>query len=409
MLTENWSDSTGNYIRIPGDDRDRISDGMITGGCIDGICPVSIEKVNGHREYVYDVSGYMSLIDYMEETGVSKRTWIHILRKLCDLISETEKHLLDGEHLVLEPDCIYVRGDEPELIGIYVAEYKKDLGESVMNLMEKALKCPEADREISEFIYRLHGLCAKTKLTRKDLMVFLDSESNEEKAVADRPLEKKNDKSYRKPLRTDFERISSISGKSTSEKGKRLHFLPKKSISGKIIGFCAGPKLLPIGVLTAGFLIPLVLAASGMFTSRTTGQIEMTSAAAAFLFFMSVGGYGAWRLWPKDEKHIVVDVEESVSVCMIPRDAGCRVIPVEKYPFSFGSDGKKCDAVVESASVSPLHAVLKREGKAVFITDQESSSGTYRNDERVVPWAKVRLKDGDIVAFGSVRYVVEIS
>ena len=166
---------------------------------------------------------------------------------------------------------------------------------------------------------------------------------------------------------------------------------------------------MPIGVLAAGFFIPLVLIMSGMFTGRTTGQIELTSAAAAFLFFMSVGGYGAWRLWPKDEKHVIVDAEEPVTVCMVPRDTGCRVIPVEKYPFSFGSDDKKCDAVVESASVSPLHAVLKREGKAVFITDQESSSGTYRNDERVAPWSKVRLKDGDIVAFGSVRYVVEIS
>ena len=224
MLTDNWSDSTGNYVRIAGDDRDRISDGMLTGGCIDGICPVSIEKVNGHREYVYDVSGYVSLIDYMEETGVNKRKWMCILRKLCDLISETEKHLLDGEHLVLEPECIYVRRDEPEVMGIYIAEYKKDLRESVMNLMEKALKCPEVDRDTSEFIYRLHGLSAKKKLTKKDLIVFLDNESSGEKAVTEIPLEKKKDKSYRNPVRADSELVSSRSGKSTSEEGKGLRY-----------------------------------------------------------------------------------------------------------------------------------------------------------------------------------------
>ena len=68
----------------------------------------------------------------------------------------------------------------------------------------------------------------------------------------------------------------------------------------------------------------------------------------------------------------------------------------------------ECDAVLASDAVSPLHAVLKRQGKAVFITDQESSAGTFHNDERLTPWASVRLKDGDLVAFGDVRYVVEI-
>ena len=73
MITESFSDSTGSFVRIVGDERDRISDTVIGSGCISGICPLSIEKVNGHREYVYEVTGFISLSEYIEENGITKR------------------------------------------------------------------------------------------------------------------------------------------------------------------------------------------------------------------------------------------------------------------------------------------------------------------------------------------------
>ena len=140
MITEGFGDSTGSYVRITGDEKDRISDAVIGSGCIRGICPLAIERVNGHREYVYDVTGYTPLADHIEENGITKDQWIKVLRVICDVVTELERHLLDGEHLVIEMENIYVSDGLEEVAGIYVSEHKKAFAESVMQLMERALK-----------------------------------------------------------------------------------------------------------------------------------------------------------------------------------------------------------------------------------------------------------------------------
>ena len=425
MITESFSDSTGSYIRIIGDERDRISDTVIGSGCISGICPLSIEKVNGHREYVYEVTGFISLSEYIEENGITKRQWIKVLKGICQLISGLEEHMLDGEHLVVDIDGIYVRGEEPEVAGVFISEHKRVLGESVMELMEKALKFPDMDRETSEFIYGLHGLCAKKRLSRKDLLAFLGEEdpivscnaSGDESAdkvegkgslssriIAGKPGVQTDDPSIKELVRNLRHRDASERSEKMSGKSKNGDI----SAENKDTIVNIRSKLLSLGLLGSGIIIPIILIACGFFTSRTTGRIDLTSVVALFLFFIAAAGYGAWKLWPGGDVYYIVDEEESVSVCMVPRDSGMRIIPVEGFPWSIGSDDRKCDAVLASDAVSPLHAVLKRQGKAVFITDQESSAGTFHNDERLTPWASVRLKDGDLIAFGEVRYVVEI-
>jgi len=53
--------------------------------------------------------------------------------------------------------------------------------------------------------------------------------------------------------------------------------------------------------------------------------------------------------------------------------------------------------------VSRLHAVLKREGKRVFIQDLGSSNGTYVNGERLKENLDHTLHHGDIIAFGKLK------
>lgn len=425
MITESFSDSTGSYIRIVGDERDRISDTVIGSGCISGICPLSIEKVNGNREYIYEVTGFISLSEYIEENGITKRLWIKVLNGICELISGLEEHMLDGEHLVVDIENIYVRGEEPEVAGVFISEHKRMLGESVMELMEKALKFPDMDRETSEFIYRLHGLCAKKRISRKDLLAFLGEEDPylSEKASGDESPDKIEDKGRLSSRITAGKAGGQIDDPLIKEVMRKLRHRDVPERSERMIGKSKNgdisaenkdtivnirSKLLSLGLLGSGIVIPIILIACGFFTSRTTGKIDLTSVVALFLFFIAAAGYGAWKLWPGDDVYYIVDEEETVSVCMVPRDSGMRIIPVEGFPWSIGSDDRKCDAVLASDAVSPLHAVLKRQGKAVFITDQESSAGTFHNGDRLTPWSSVRLKDGDLVAFGDVRYVVEI-
>ncbi|CAN5920201.1 hypothetical protein BH11PSE13_BH11PSE13_43870 [soil metagenome] len=56
--------------------------------------------------------------------------------------------------------------------------------------------------------------------------------------------------------------------------------------------------------------------------------------------------------------------------------------------------------VIDSNRVSRRHAVLIKEGAAVWVRDLDSSNGTFVNDERVVC---CRLEHGDTVVIGDYK------
>lgn len=56
-----------------------------------------------------------------------------------------------------------------------------------------------------------------------------------------------------------------------------------------------------------------------------------------------------------------------------------------------------------ASGVSRLHAVLKREGKRVFVMDLGSSNGTYLNGKRLKPNVDQTLNHGDMIALGKLK------
>jgi len=53
--------------------------------------------------------------------------------------------------------------------------------------------------------------------------------------------------------------------------------------------------------------------------------------------------------------------------------------------------------------VSRLHAVLRREGKDVFIMDLGSSNGTYLNGKRLTPNISQPINHSDMIALGKLK------
>jgi len=56
-----------------------------------------------------------------------------------------------------------------------------------------------------------------------------------------------------------------------------------------------------------------------------------------------------------------------------------------------------------ASGVSRLHAVLKREGKHVFVMDLGSSNGTYLNGKRLKPNVDQSLAHGDMLSLGKLK------
>jgi hypothetical protein len=89
-----------------------------------------------------------------------------------------------------------------------------------------------------------------------------------------------------------------------------------------------------------------------------------------------------------------------------PRRASDRVLLFpsgDQGRFTIGRD-LGCDLVLPDPTVSRWHAGLKREASGWMLDDLGSMNGTRLNGWRVR--ASVPVRDGDLVSFGAVTYVI---
>ena len=77
-----------------------------------------------------------------------------------------------------------------------------------------------------------------------------------------------------------------------------------------------------------------------------------------------------------------------------------RRLELDRARFAVGRVAPS-DILVESPSVSRSHAVLERGPDGYEVIDNDSTNGTWVNDERVT---RRSLRDGDIVVFGGIAF-----
>ena len=74
--------------------------------------------------------------------------------------------------------------------------------------------------------------------------------------------------------------------------------------------------------------------------------------------------------------------------------------------------GKKKDAVdgfIKARGISRLHGKISKENGLYYLTDLNSTNGTYLNGGRLEVNEKARIRPGDHVGFADVKYVVDLS
>lgn len=108
---------------------------------------------------------------------------------------------------------------------------------------------------------------------------------------------------------------------------------------------------------------------------------------------------------------------------LIPRVRRAQGKPIKAYPSLIPADSRKktyyltknlnfigrsdtCDLVSKAKSVSPRHSKIEKVAGRYKITDLGTSGGTFVNGRRV---DQKFLKDGDNVAFESVKYTFSLS
>ena len=80
-------------------------------------------------------------------------------------------------------------------------------------------------------------------------------------------------------------------------------------------------------------------------------------------------------------------------------------IPLQNLPITVGKMAGAVDLVLNDQSVSRLHARISRDGNRFFITDLNSTNGTFRNGMRLEPNASEIIEPGDEIVIGKLKFI----
>lgn len=407
----NWEltqEGIGNYLKVASEEREDFADELFSYREIPGFLPLEIRRINGRKEAFYDITGAVPLGRYLAEHTFTLPDIQNILLQIFDLEELLGEYLLEETGLVVHPDFLYIKKADKKIQGIYNGQ-KCDGGVSAFGeLLEYLMEyMNQKDRELVFFVYGMHKLTKGAACTCKELRDYVKNCGGEPEKTA--------------PVQTEGEmeaaQLPARSGTMAVDK-QRFHSKKKPVMAGKEqTGAPLQEKRLlwPLLLIPTGVMIPVVMWKMGLFTSPLSGELNIEKCVGAFVFFLVVCGYGAWKLLLlKSNGQADISVQEDedgemVRLCLIPGRSGEMVIPAGRFPFLIGGDEERVDTCLDGGCVSDIHVQFIRDCGEIYAIDQETQGGTYHNGSRMVPWQKEALCDGDLLTIGTHEYVVEIT
>jgi pSer/pThr/pTyr-binding forkhead associated (FHA) protein len=123
------------------------------------------------------------------------------------------------------------------------------------------------------------------------------------------------------------------------------------------------------------------------------------------------------KVWEEGDKEDKVDEDgynptcilneelQSPSYLLKPYDPNqYETITMSQFPFFIGKLKKNVDYCLENDIVSRYHAKITKELDGYYITDLNSTNGTFLNSESLLTYQKKALKPGDEIAFANIKY-----
>ena len=92
MQCEVIQDGTGNYLKVRGAEREVISDRMFLYQEIPGFLPMELRRINGEKEYVFNISGRLSLKKFLDRENFSRTEIQQMFRQIFDMADSMEEY-----------------------------------------------------------------------------------------------------------------------------------------------------------------------------------------------------------------------------------------------------------------------------------------------------------------------------
>ena len=355
------------------EEEDRFELRMLANNRIEGLLPFRENREGAELSLWYDISSRQSLDCYLEMNPLDKDFLRRLIRALLHLGEALSPYLLDQNHLLLDPETVYVKNDGKEFCFCYFPSEEGDIRESFRELMEFLLqKVDHRNEALRTAVYGIYQTITSQEYRLTDLLSGLEEQKDfipepelpePEEAPKQRairyPEENPKQRAVRYPEENPKQRVIRYP-EDTPKKAKKKLFLPvleKKKKEEK------EPEMEPV------------------FFEREEG--ERVEEATTFISLKEEGARGELR-------YLGHGTERNLLITDSPFFIGTRE----------GLAGK-----LDSQAVSRQHAKITRTPEGYVLQDLNSTNGTCRNGESLHYREKILLKPKDHILFADEEFL----
>ncbi|MBD5088903.1 MAG: FHA domain-containing protein [Clostridiales bacterium] len=89
---------------------------------------------------------------------------------------------------------------------------------------------------------------------------------------------------------------------------------------------------------------------------------------------------------------------------LVPEEQGQEIISLGEFPFFIGRFQKDTCSLKKKKNISRMHSKIDQTGEQFFITDLNSTNGTFVNEKRIEGNQPIVITEGDKISFADIPY-----
>lgn len=342
---------------------------MITTNTIRGLIPCQERMLNGAALLYYDITSRQSIRSILEAQPLQMKHLKKLFVSLRGMMGELESYLLNMDGLLLVPEFVYMDMDTMDFWFVYYPQNDRQIEASFRELMDFFMQHMNMeDIRLTEAVYQVADLLKKQQFVMDEILLWFEENFGDEAGAPDRTKDRTTDNSFADDMmQAAVEDIDPYGERELPKKGRLKAWLAR-------------------------------LLGKENHTGRRARQQEIQyrePAEPEEEVANSDGDHTIFIPWVENSDNKLYGIGRNNKYH----------IPMERLPLTVGKMAGAVDVVLNEASVSRLHARLSRDGNRFFITDLNSTNGTFRNGMRLEPNASEIIEPGDEIGIGKLKFI----
>ncbi len=399
---------------------------MLKRNHIQGLLDLQLTIDNNNPIYHYNISSKQSFNSYFYDTKIQKEFIFTFFTSLNNLLINLNKYLLDYDHVVLIPQCIFCDKEVSSFYFLYCPNYKQDFFSSLKEFISYLLTITDHDDEATVLIsYSLWQETQNDNFNLKSLMdVFEKKSYTSEQVNIDQPiienevLENKENSILKEPdilLKENYSYETDFMIKNVI-----IYILSILSLIGNTIF-----NILDYYSTETFFVLTLIIIVFVIFYSskliRTAPLHRIYTKQEDFISTNTIHinpTITPIQTTSIEEVKIVNsdDINETVLLCVNSKLTNkfliytgidfSQEVEITSYPFTIGKHSDN-QLIINNPAISRHHARIIFENDSYFIEDLNSSNGIKVNDEVIPSYTLTEITSGDNITFAHLTYIFQ--